>query len=70
MKTKAKRYPNYITKSWQYRTWIIAGFAMACYFMVLTMGGTGQAIIGVIGSSLMSARMIVMRSRWKKQNKV
>lgn len=64
-----KKYPNYITKSWQYRTWIIAGFAMACYFMVLTMGGTGQAIIGVIGSSLMSARMIVMRSRWKKQNK-
>ena len=66
---KTKKWPNYITKNFQYRTWIIAGFAMACYFMVLTMGGTGQAIIGVIGSSLMSARMIVMRSRWKKQNK-
>ena len=64
-----KNYPNYITKNFQYRTWIIAGFAMACYFMVLTMGGTGQAIIGVIGFALMNARLIVLRSRWKKQNK-
>lgn len=68
-----KKYPNYITKNWQYRTWIIAVFAMACFFMIALMGGSGGsggAIIGIIGASLMSSRMIVMRSRWKRQGKV
>ena len=66
---KTKKYPNYITKSWQYVSWLIAGFFLACYFMVQVLGGANEAIIGVIGFSLMTARLIVMRSRWKKQSK-
>lgn len=70
MKTKIKKYPNYIVKGWQYRSWLIFGFALVCYFMVNMLGGANEAIIGVIGFSLMNARLIVMRTRWKKQNKV
>lgn len=67
---KTKQYPNYITKNWQYRTWLLVGFVLTCYFMVKMLGGANEAIIGVIGFSLMNARLIVMRSRWKKHNKV
>lgn len=66
---KIRKYPNYVTKNWQYRAWLIVGFFLACYFMVKVLGGANEAIIGVIGFSLMNARLIVMRSRWKKQNK-
>ncbi len=65
-----KKYPNYITKSFQYRTWLIIGFFLTCFFMVKMLGGANEAVIGVIGFALMNARLIVMRSRWKKQNKV
>lgn len=65
-----KKYPNYITKNLQYRIWLIIGFALTCYFMVKMLGGANEAIIGVIGFALMNARLIVMRRRWKKQNKV
>ena len=64
-----KKYPNYIIKNWQYRAWLIVGFFLACYTMVQVLGGANEAIIGVIGFSLMDARLIVLRSRWKKQNK-
>lgn len=64
-----KKYPNYVVKAWQYRAWLIVGFALACYFMVQVLGGANEAIIGVIGFALMNARLIVMRSRWKKQSK-
>ena len=64
-----KKYPNYVVKAWQYRAWLIVGFALTCYFMVQVLGGANEAIIGVIGFALMNARLIVMRSRWKKQNK-
>lgn len=66
---KTKKYPNYIIKNWQYRAWMIVGFFLTCYFMVKMLGGANEAIIGVIGFSLMNARLIVMRSRWKKQSK-
>lgn len=66
---KTKKYPNYIVKAWQYRTWLIVGFALTCYNMVNMLGGANEAILGVIGFSLMNARLIVMRSRWKKQSK-
>lgn len=66
---ETKKYQNYITKKWQYVSWLIFGFALVCYFMVQMLGGANEAIIGVIGFSLMNARLIVMRSRWKKQNK-
>ena len=66
---KTKQWPNYITKNYQYRIWLIIGFYFTCYFMVHMLGGTGEAIIGVIGFSLMNARLIVLRSRWKKQSK-
>ena len=65
-----KKYPNYIVKNWQYRAWLIFGFFLTCLFMVNMMGGENEAIIGVIGFALMNARLIVMRRRWKKQNKV
>ena len=64
-----KKYPNYIVKNWQYRTWLLVGFLLTCYFIVKMLGGAGEAIIGVIGFSLMNARLIVIRSRWKKQSK-
>ena len=64
-----KKYPNYIVKNWQYRAWLIFGFSLTCYFMVKMLGGANEAIIGVIGFSLMDARMIVMRNRWKKQSR-
>ena len=64
-----KKYPNYVTKNWQYRTWLIVGFFLSCYFMVKVLGGANEAIIGVIGFSLMNARLIVMRSRYSKQKK-
>ena len=64
-----KKYPNYVVKAWQYRAWLIVGFFLACYFMVQVLGGVNEAIIGVIGFSLMNARLIVMRSRYSKQNK-
>lgn len=67
---KMKKYPNYIVKNWQYRAWLIVGFFLTCYFMVSMLGGANEAIIGVIGFALMNARLIVMRSRWKKQGKV
>ena len=66
---KTKKYPNYIIKNWQYRAWLIVGFVLTCYFMVNMLGGANEAIIGVIGFSLMNARLIVMRTRWKKQSK-
>ena len=66
---KTKKYPNYIIKNWQYRIWLIVGFFLACDFMVNMLGGANEAIIGVIGFSLMTARLIVLRSRWKKQSK-
>ena len=66
---KTKQWPNYIVKSWQYRAWLIVGFVLTCYFMVQVLGGASEAIIGVLGFSLMNARLIVLRSRWKKQNK-
>ena len=66
---KTKKYPNYITKKWQYVSWLIVGFFLTCFFMVKMLGGANEAIIGVIGFSLMDARMIVLRSRWKKQSK-
>ena len=66
---KTKQWPNYIVKSWQYRAWLIVGFVLTCYFMVSMLGGANEAIIGVIGFALMNARLIVLRSRWKKQNK-
>lgn len=66
---KTKKYPNYIVKNWQYRIWLIVGFFLTCYFMVKMLGGANEAIIGVIGFALMNARLIVMRRRWKKQNK-
>ena len=66
---KNKQYPNYIIKNWQYRTWLLVGFFLTCYFMVNMLGGANEAIIGVIGFALMNARLIVMRHRWKKQNK-
>ena len=69
MKTKTKRYPNYITKNRQYRTWLAVGFILTCFFMVNMLGGANEAVIGVIGFALMNARLIVMRSRWKKQSK-
>ena len=68
MKTK-KQYPNYITKNLQYRIWLAVGFFLTCYFMVSMLGGANEAIIGVIGFALMNARLIVFRSRWKKQSK-
>lgn len=64
-----KSYPNYIVKNWQYRTWLIVGFFLTCFFMVKMLGGANEAIIGFIGFVLMSARLIVMRRRWKKQSK-
>ena len=64
-----KQYPNYITKGWQYRPWLIVGFFLTCFFMVKMLGGANEAVIGVIGFALMNARLIVMRSRWKKQSK-
>lgn len=67
---KTKRYPNYIRKSFQYRAWLIVGFFLTCYFMVKMLGGASEAVVGVIGFALMNARLIVMRSRWKKQSKV
>ena len=66
---KTKKYPNYIIKNWQYRTWLLVGFFLTCYFMVNMLGGANEAVIGVIGFSLMNARLIVLRSRWKKQSK-
>lgn len=70
MKTKImKNYPNYITKNWQYVLWLIICFFLTCSSMVHLLRGENEAIIGVIGFSLMNARLIVMRSRWKKQNK-
>ena len=66
---KTKQHPNYIVKAWQYRTWLLVGFFLTCYFMVNMLGGANEAIIGVIGFSLMNARLIVLRSRWKKQSK-
>lgn len=65
-----KKYPNYIVKNWQYRSWLLVGFFLTCFSMVNMLGGASEAIIGVIGFALMNARLIVMRSRWKKQNKV
>lgn len=64
-----KKYPNYVTKAWQYRSWLIFGLFMTCFFMVKMLGGANEAIIGVIGFALMNARLIVMRSRWRKQSK-
>lgn len=66
---KNKQYPNYVVKNWQYRTWLFVGFFLACFSMVKMLGGANEAIIGVIGFALMNARLIVMRSRWKKQSK-
>jgi len=59
---KTKQYPNYIIKNWQYRSWLIFGFFLTCYFMVQMLGGANEAIIGVIGFALMQSRMIVIRS--------
>lgn len=64
-----KKYPNYIVKNWQYRAWLIVGFFLTCFFMVKMLGGANEGIVGVIGFALMTARLIVMRRRWKKQNK-
>lgn len=64
-----KKYPNYITKKWQYVSWLIVGFFLTCYFMVNMLGGANEAVIGVIGFALMNARLIVMRHRYSKQNK-
>ena len=66
---KTKQWPNYIVKAWQYWIWLIIGFFLTCFFMVKMLGGANEAIIGVIGFALMNARLIVLRSRWKKQNK-
>lgn len=66
---KKYEYPNYIVKGWQYRAWLIVGFFLTCFFMVKMLGGANEAAIGVIGFSLMTARLIVLRSRWKRQSK-
>ena len=66
---KTKQWPNYIVKAWQYWIWLIIGFFLTCFFMVKMLGGANEAIIGVIGFSLMNARLIVMRSRYSKQKK-
>lgn len=60
-----KKYPNYITKNWQYRSWIAFGLIGGIVFAVNTLEAP-QYIVPAIGSCLMTARLIVMRHRWKK----
>lgn len=71
MKTKKmKKYPKYIAKTWYCRAWIIVSFALTCYFMIqVNHHGTDEAIFGVVFFAAMTSQIIVMRHRWKKQNK-
>ena len=61
-----KTFPNYITKNWQYRLWILFGI-VAATFSVVAMRANPAMVIGLIGFSLMTARLIIMRSKWKRQ---
>lgn len=61
-----KTFPNYITKNWQYRLWILFGI-VAATFSVVAMRANPVMVIGLIGFSLMTARLIIMRSKWKRQ---
>ena len=61
-----KTFPNYITKNWQYRSWILFGI-VAATFSVVAMRANPAMVIGLIGFSLMTARLIIMRSKWKRQ---
>ena len=61
-----KTFPNYITKNWQYRLWILFGI-VAATFSVVAMRANPVMVIGLIGFRLMTARLIIMRSKWKRQ---
>lgn len=65
---KAKKQPSYITKNWQYRTWTVFGMTATTLCAVAAIQEPA-ALLGVAGFSFMTARLILMRNRWKKQER-
>ena len=60
-----KNFPNYITKNWQYRSWLTIGVIATCYFSVVALTEPAAAVF-VVGFAFMNARLIVKRRKWKK----